>query len=165
MHGSLCFYCREESASQIDHIIPYSWDGDNSIENLVPSCAWCNVVASNKLFENVWQKKEYILSKRKRKIKRSICTECLLPFVYKEHSNSPFLCPECYDIEYSKNEKSRSGWKTWLKTMEDAGFLIQAHRNTGIIIRTLRSKINKKQHIFILACEIDKYVSNLENQD
>ena len=50
-YGDFCFYCRKEIATTIDHVVPYSWDEDNSIENLVPACGLCNSLASDKIFD------------------------------------------------------------------------------------------------------------------
>lgn len=40
--GSQCAYCGRD-ASQVDHIIPRSKGGDDSLSNLCPCCARCNV--------------------------------------------------------------------------------------------------------------------------
>ena len=64
MYGNLCFYCRREMATTIDHVVPYSWDSDNRISNLVPACGLCNSIASNKMFDSVIQKQAYILKQR-----------------------------------------------------------------------------------------------------
>lgn len=157
LHGSLCFYCGEEGATQIDHIVPWSWDGDDSIDNLVPACAWCNMHAYNKVFSDVWEKRNYILSKRKKHQRRSTCTRCELPFVYKEHSSSPFLCPECYDREYETSERKRTSWKKWLDVLDLAGFVIDAHRSLAKTIEKLEPRmLTRKQRINMLAWEIDK---------
>lgn len=129
-HGARCFYCRVEVATTIDHVVPYSYDEDNSIDNLVLACMLCNLLASDKHFEDVEQKRQYILRKREGAAKRrAICTECLLPFSYREHSPSMFLCAECYDEEYGKNIYSRSSaWKRWIARLYDAGIAVEAHR-------------------------------------
>lgn len=60
-----CVYCGDP-ASEIDHILPRSYALDNSDGNLVASCRWCNLIASNKVFDNFEAKKIYILSERKK---------------------------------------------------------------------------------------------------
>lgn len=51
-----CHYCGGK-AECWDHIIPKSLDGDNSIENLIPSCTQCNSSKWNKpLFK--WRKEQ-----------------------------------------------------------------------------------------------------------
>jgi len=90
MYGHHCYYCREEIATTIDHIVPYSWDGDNQLDNLVPACMLCNCIASNKMFDTLEQKRQYIMAQRKgRTSQRAICTDCLLPYTYLTHSCAP----------------------------------------------------------------------------
>ena len=40
--GSQCVYCGRD-ASHVDHVLPRSRGGADAIENLVPSCARCNI--------------------------------------------------------------------------------------------------------------------------
>lgn len=40
--GGSCFYCRTASATTVDHVIPLSRGGSNSIGNIVPACLSCN---------------------------------------------------------------------------------------------------------------------------
>jgi hypothetical protein len=128
-YGNVCFYCKKEISTTIDHVVPYSWDGDNSIDNLVPSCALCNSLASNKMFDTVVQKRAYILKQRnKYKNRRAICAECLLPFAYRTHSPSLFLCAECYDQEYGTQYSNEKRWDQWLAQLVDAGIMPTAHR-------------------------------------
>lgn len=62
-YNYLCIYCGEE-ANAIDHIYPVSKGGRTIKENLVAACKSCNSTASNKTFESLEKKKQYILSKR-----------------------------------------------------------------------------------------------------
>lgn len=129
MHGALCFYCREEIATTIDHITPWSWDFDDEITNLVPACPLCNMLASDKLFESVEHKRQYILNRRRnRKNRRCICTVCLLPYGYRTMSPSLFLCAECYDKEYETKYSHRPSWAQWLTELTDADIDPSAHR-------------------------------------
>ena len=45
--GGLCAYCRINSASTWDHVIPTSKNGRNIKSNLVPACRECNLLKSN----------------------------------------------------------------------------------------------------------------------
>lgn len=58
-----CQYCGHPTTG-IDHIIPVSFKGDNSDENLVVCCNECNSLASNFLFKDFIAKKNYILDQR-----------------------------------------------------------------------------------------------------
>jgi 5-methylcytosine-specific restriction endonuclease McrA len=51
----------------IDHIKPWSAQGGNSLNNLVVSCADCNLTASDKWFNSFEEKKQYILFEKKKK--------------------------------------------------------------------------------------------------
>ena len=38
-----CVYCgKKDNKLTIDHVVPLSLGGRNTIENIVPACAWCN---------------------------------------------------------------------------------------------------------------------------
>lgn len=62
--GGACFYCEKTVATDLDHIVPYSYSQDNSERNLVPACGVCNAIAGNQHFESLQAKKEYILAER-----------------------------------------------------------------------------------------------------
>jgi hypothetical protein len=47
-HGTLCAYCGEREASHQDHVIPRSKGGSDSIDNMVPACADCNLEKGNR---------------------------------------------------------------------------------------------------------------------
>lgn len=156
VYGSLCYYCKDEIATTIDHVIPYSHDQDNSINNLVPACSLCNLIAGSKHFEYVEEKRQYILSHRKRKKKtRSICPDCLLPFGYLIHSPSVVLCAECYDLEYGTNYSDKKVWQDWLKILYTAGIAPKAHEN---IRGTSFRYIHDRKHALVA-----EYESVLEN--
>lgn len=130
VYGQSCYYCGE-FATCIDHVIPVAAGGGNNIDNLVLSCSWCNLLASDKVFETLEEKCDYILWRRfkKGKITRTLCTVCLMPFEYRVSSPSLFLCAECYDKEEGKRVYSvRPVWKRWLNDLELAGVPIEAHR-------------------------------------
>ena len=154
IHGYLCYYCKKEIATTIDHVIPYSFDTDNEINNLVPSCNLCNILASDKHFDNVEQKRQYILLRRKRrKNSVAICTECLVPYSYRIHSPSLFLCAECYDLEYGTNKAKSKEWSGWIDQLFHAGIPIQAHRS----LRRKLSKGYKHDHKSKMELIIDEY--------
>jgi len=161
-YGNLCFYCRKEIATSIDHVVPYSWDEDNSIENLVPACALCNSLASNKLFDTVVQKRAYIMKQREKyKNRRAICTECLLPYTYRTHSPSLFLCAECYDQEYNTEHSCTKEWHKWLSQLIKAGIMASAHRITKEKVGKL-TLINRGTFIAVL---IDEYAQIVSSDD
>ena len=128
MYGRVCFYCREEISTTIDHIVPVSWIQNDDIENLVPACALCNSIAGNKHFEGVEHKRQYILERRKSKnMRRVLCADCLLPFEYRAMSPSLFLCAVCYDFEYGTEYSQRSVWADWIKLLGEADICVYAH--------------------------------------
>jgi len=130
IYGQNCYYCGE-FATCIDHIVPVSYGGKNDFDNLVLSCSLCNLIASDRVFEDVEYKRDYILQKRSRKHKttRALCTNCLLPFDYRVLSPSLFLCAECYDDEYTDMTYSRrNAWDRWIDVLLDAGVPVEAHR-------------------------------------
>ena len=160
MYGHHCYYCREEIATTIDHIVPYSWDGDNQLDNLVPACMLCNCIASNKMFDTLEQKRQYIMAQRKgRTSQRAICTDCLLPYTYLTHSPSCFLCAECYDIEYgTKNSKTRE-WKNWIVQLRAAGIPAEAHRQAKKQLHHLKDRAAKLEYL------IDQYALVMDADD
>ena len=161
-YGNLCFYCRKEMATTIDHVVPYSWDEDNSIDNLVPACGLCNALASNKMFETVVQKRAYIMKQREKyKNRRAICTECLLPYTYRTHSPSLFLCAECYDQEYRTNCRDTKEWKRWLSELVAAGIMYSAHKRT----KEKMGKITLMNRGTFMAILIDEYAQMIASDD
>lgn len=163
IYGARCYYCRKEAATTIDHVVPYSWDAVNDIENLVPACALCNAIAGDKMFEDVEQKRQYILSQRaKRSNMRAVCVECLLPFTYRAHSPSMFLCAECYDLEYPGDHYSESPeWHRWIEQLRHAGIAAEAHRK----MRARMSKVERKARDEKLEVLIDEYSYIVDTDD
>lgn len=161
-YGPRCFYCRREIATCIDHVIPYSYDQDNEIENLVPACTLCNALASNKHFSSAEEKRHYILQQRKsRGNKNAICTRCLLPFAYRIHSPSLLLCAECYDEEFgTKNAETRE-WKKWLIQLRAAGIPAEAHRAMKKKLANIKYK-NMEVKVELL---IDEYARVVDTDD
>lgn len=126
-YGGLCYYCQDEIAVVLDHIIPYSWEANNDIDNLVPACIFCNAIASDKIFDSLEHKRQYLLNRRKIS-KRAICTDCLLPFTYREHSPSMFLCALCYDAEYDTELSKEDRWHKWTALLRVVGIEPEAHQ-------------------------------------
>jgi hypothetical protein len=66
--------CSKLIALHVDHVLPFSYGGKNSMDNLVTACADCNLCVSNKIFDSFIDKKIYIFEKRRKENKP--CTEC-----------------------------------------------------------------------------------------
>jgi len=49
----------------VDHIIPFSHGGGNSMKNLIMACGKCNMHLSNKIFDDFHKKKTFIIEWRK----------------------------------------------------------------------------------------------------
>lgn len=158
MYGRVCFYCREEISTTIDHVIPISWDQDSEIENLVPACALCNCIAGDRIFDSVEHKRQYILKKRKSKrLRRALCADCFLPFEYRVMSPSLFLCAECYDLKYRTEYSQRTVWKEWLKLLDSAGIYVFAHRRLRDKLSHFRAD-DKKAKVEFLVDGYEEYV-------
>ena len=139
VYGENCAYCHVQPATQIDHVIPVSWRNCNHISNLRPACAWCNLLAGAQVFSEFDEKYEFLRAEREKKsrfrYKRTVCVHCKLPFQNPLHSPNYFLCAECYDWEYNKTYRKRKGWASWLELLHEAGFIVDAHRHLGEIVR------------------------------
>lgn len=61
-HGK-CRYCGKK-ARHIDHIVPYSKGGSNSMTNLVAACTTCNCAINDRAFKSFDDKKAWILRYR-----------------------------------------------------------------------------------------------------
>jgi len=77
-----CFYCGEYANTK-DHIIPVSFyynggrkgkhlTAEYGKENLIDSCHECNCIANNKIFNNKYEKKDYIQERLKIKYRKII---------------------------------------------------------------------------------------------
>lgn len=161
-YGHRCFYCRQEIATTIDHVVPYSWDADNDIDNLVPACSLCNSLAHNKMFDTVEQKRQYIMGERKKRTsQRAICTSCLLPYSYRIHSPSLFYCAECYDEDYGTKFSKTKEWRKWISQLRQAGIPAEAHRAAKGKFGWIRSD-DRMAKIEIL---IDEYSNIIDTDD
>lgn len=102
-----CIYCGER-AGTVDHIIPYSWSGDNSYRNLVACCQRCNSVASDKVFDSLGDKLSYVRERVGIVFSDNVylesswvtCQECHGKFMFGRGRgevvrNDLILCPDC----------------------------------------------------------------------
>lgn len=51
IHGKSCLCCGSSNNIHLDHIIPISKGGENSIENIQPLCRGCNISKHNKIID------------------------------------------------------------------------------------------------------------------
>ena len=56
--GNQCIYCGEPR-EHVDHLIPLNRGGDNSLYNLMPSCASCNLSKGSKYLGSEWWPKNW----------------------------------------------------------------------------------------------------------
>lgn len=61
--GGICIYCGLPAVC-VDHVVPYSYSQDNSDDNLVAACRWCNAHLSNMTFDSVRAKREYLQTQK-----------------------------------------------------------------------------------------------------
>ena len=115
--AGLCFYCEYE-ATEIDHIIPYTYGGSDEEENLVACCDICNKIASNKIFDTIAEKRAFVRSRygpylegRARRIRKklSLCGDCLMVFTPNVNGASFLLCGECYEASETGRRKRLVG--------------------------------------------------------
>ena len=69
MFNHECVYCGG-TATEVEHIKPYSKFKDNSEQNLAAACVYCNAAAGDLEFETFEQKKDYILKRRTEKLEK-----------------------------------------------------------------------------------------------
>jgi hypothetical protein len=67
--GRICVYCHKP-ANSVDHVIPYSYNGNNTDSNLVACCLRCNSIAGSQIFDSLAQKAAYIRATLERKGER-----------------------------------------------------------------------------------------------
>jgi hypothetical protein len=60
-----CAYCFADLGVEfhVDHIMPLSFGGSNNEDNLALACPRCNLIAGNKVFQTMFGKSQYILSR------------------------------------------------------------------------------------------------------
>lgn len=106
--GYVCAYCLGD-ASEVDHIIPWSWGHDDTEDNLVSCCRDCNAIAYDKVFQSLQEKYTYINTVRqsnkwqkKFKSRVSICIRCKKTYKPRINGSTVFLCSEC--VQYGWQE-------------------------------------------------------------
>lgn len=60
-HGGCCAYCGVEAEMTMDHVVPVSRGGVNTIGNILPACLTCNSSKSNKLLVE-WRARKLALA-------------------------------------------------------------------------------------------------------
>ena len=128
-YGEKCVYCHRNISTQIDHVIPYSYSKYHGVENLRPCCSWCNLLASDNVFEDFDAKYTYVRQRLKAKGNHGnmlLCSVCLLPY-YSALHRSFIFCPRCYAKEYSMPQPRNRQWREWIDTLATAGIRYRAH--------------------------------------
>lgn len=104
--GGICAYCGFE-ATEVDHVVPWVYGGDDSEDNLVACCDICNRIANDKTFDSFESKQAYVrlrygpyLEGRVRRLKKQLswCPDCENVFAPRINGASAVLCGECYRI-------------------------------------------------------------------
>ena len=99
----VCAYCLGD-ATEVEHVVPWSWSHCNDEDNLVATCKECNQIAGDRMFTSFDEKRAFILIKRSsRKWTRRLamkyqvfrCVNCKNIFVPLEHGSTNFLCTTC----------------------------------------------------------------------
>ena len=149
-YGEKCVYCHRNISTQIDHVIPYSYCRYHGLENLRPCCSWCNLIASDNVFEDFDAKYAYIRQQLNAKHRRGnmlLCSVCMLPYYSALHQSFIF-CPRCYAREYDMPTPKSKPWREWIETLSSAGIRYRAHYdladkmyNIGVFGIPLRHKV------------------------
>lgn len=169
LYGNMCAYCHREVAQSVDHVIPWSYSYDNSIDNLRPCCLWCNLTLSDKLFESFEAKQAYIRKMRsvRDRMVQTVCTTCFLPFQRPHMTTSLFECPDC-DPSKSTGIK-REKWLSFKHLMQDAGIQIALHSeirelfHDGCSLRVLKERLAQRYIEFNLGLDLtDATVADLQ---
>jgi 5-methylcytosine-specific restriction endonuclease McrA len=65
----ICGWCFQRVADSVDHMVPraYKTLGANRPSNLMPSCMRCNLIASDKVFDSIEEKRAYIVAQLRRR--------------------------------------------------------------------------------------------------
>jgi hypothetical protein len=111
--GGRCVYCGA-AGQALDHILPHSKGGPDTLENLVLSCVRCNSVAGAKVFNSLDAKREYILARRptfdadpQNRI-LSICCECYDAYRPRVGEATVFLCQDCMELQNDERSNRRT---------------------------------------------------------
>lgn len=140
--GENCCYCHIVPATEIDHVIPVSYVSYHGIENLRPSCSWCNLLAGATVFDDFDAKYEWLRETRSRKHKnknrRTYCTDCRLPYQCPLHSPAMFQCAECYDRDNGTKWAKRHEWSQWIDLLKEAKIDVRVYREYAKEMKGLR---------------------------
>ena len=95
----ICYYCGG-AATVVDHIIPWDWSHNDNPSNLIASCALCNLIAGDKLFDTIEDKRKHITRVRKNRrkaVKSGVfkCNQCGEVFVPCVNGATNFMCSAC----------------------------------------------------------------------
>lgn len=106
----ICAYCLGD-ATEVEHVVPWSWTHNDDEDNLVASCRDCNSIAGGRIFGSFDEKRAYILTMRSgRKWTRKLaikyqvfrCSTCHIIFEPLKDGATNFLCPKCTKREYDE---------------------------------------------------------------
>lgn len=162
LYGNRCVYCHDNYATQIEHVVPYSYCYAHDIENLRPACARCNILASDATFFDFEEKYNYVKDKLARSSggpKMLTCSVCMIPYYSALHPSSLF-CPMCWAKEYRKDVPVQKQWRDWLGKLSVAGIEYRAYVDLSEYIYNTKSRnVPKLRKLDLLAeftAEYDK---------
>lgn len=107
----ICVYCGD-TPTVVDHVVPWSYSRCDDDDNLVASCELCNLIASNKMFENFDAKRKYIKKRRESKSyfsrvnTNAFCNDCGKSFHPGISGSTRFTCSECNEKDYVRKSHS-----------------------------------------------------------
>jgi 5-methylcytosine-specific restriction endonuclease McrA len=111
-----CAYCGGR-ATEVDHVIPFTYCRDDSDTNLVAACKLCNSLASDRVFDTIEDKRKFVLARRAARrvsyrspqqlIGRPACTcaDCGKPFQPNVGRATNLLCSQCLIRDHSKGRR------------------------------------------------------------
>lgn len=162
LYGNRCVYCHDNYATQIDHVVPYSYCYAHDLENLRPSCARCNMLARDATFFDFEEKYNYVQDKVARHgsgNKMLLCSVCMIPYYSALHPNSLF-CPACWAKEYRSEVPAQKQWRDWLKKLSLAEIEYRAYLDLSDYIYNTKShnvpKLRKLELLAEYTAEYDK---------
>jgi len=162
LYGNRCVYCHDNYATQIDHVVPYSYCYANDIENLRPSCAYCNILASDATFFDFEEKYNYVADMRAKSQsgrRMLLCSVCMIPYYSALHPSALF-CPVCWAKEYRKDVPAPKQWRDWLGKLSMAGIEHRAYMDLAEYIYNTKShnvpKLRKLELLAEFTAEYDK---------
>lgn len=107
-HNWVCQYCGA-AASDVDHIIPWTYGGSDDEDNLTASCHLCNMIASNKVFDTFTDKRAFIVEERRKRSMPppNLCIECGRPFYNGARGATRFMCSQCNHEDLAESKRLR----------------------------------------------------------